>query len=233
MSDGDDADLDGLIGRVDPDRWLTSRFIADPAARRDVVALYAFDHELARARRAASTPLMAEIRLTWWREALDEIFDARPVRRHPTAQALAGAVATRNLPREPFESMINGQIEALESVRLDADAAVRWADVVEGSVASLAAGALDPASPASAVAAAGRAWGLALLVRGGLAERAVVAGPLRSALTEARAEARTLSVAALPAALPARLARYDLAGVTPGPLRKRLALTLTAATGRI
>ena len=116
MSYGDEAvDLDELIGRVDPDRWLTSRFIADPQARADVLALYAFDHELARARRAASTPLMAEIRLTWWREVLDEIFDDKPARRHPTAQALAAAaVARRGLTRAPFEVMIDGQIESLE-----------------------------------------------------------------------------------------------------------------------
>jgi len=233
LAHGDEADLDGLIGRVDPDRWLTSRFIADPQARGDVLALYAFDHELARARRAASTPLMAEIRLTWWREALDEIFNARPVRRHPTAQALGAAVARHGLSRAPLESMIDGQIESLESPALELEAAVRWADAVQGSVAGLAASALDPATPASAVAAAGRAWGLALLVRGGLAERSEVAAPMCQALTEARVTALGLSVAAFPAALPARLARYDLAGRAPGPLRKRLALTLAAATGRV
>ncbi|HTX51139.1 MAG TPA: squalene/phytoene synthase family protein [Caulobacteraceae bacterium] len=233
MPGGDAAYLDGLIGRVDPDRWLTSRFIAHSAARDDVLALYAFDHELARARRAASTPLMAEIRLAWWREVLDEVFDGEAVRRHPTAQALAAAVARRGLVRAPLEAMIDAQIEALDSVEFDADAAVRWADAVQGGVASLAASALDPASPASAVAAAGRAWGLALLVRGGRIERTAVAAPWRSALAEARAASRTLSVAALPAALPARLARYDFAGVTPGPLRKRLALIVAAATGRV
>ena len=36
MSD-DDGDLDALVRRVDPDRWLASRFIPDPEARADVV----------------------------------------------------------------------------------------------------------------------------------------------------------------------------------------------------
>ncbi|MFN9711725.1 MAG: hypothetical protein ACK547_01920 [Alphaproteobacteria bacterium] len=58
-------DLDDLIRRVDPERWLSSRFIADEAARADVIALYAYDHELARAPRVASNPLLGEIRLTW------------------------------------------------------------------------------------------------------------------------------------------------------------------------
>src|SRR3954470_7794356 len=88
-------DLDGLIRRVDPDRWLSSRFIGEPGARADVIALYAFDHELARAPKVASNALLGEMRLTWWREALEEIFENRPVRQHPAAQALAGVVARR------------------------------------------------------------------------------------------------------------------------------------------
>jgi phytoene synthase len=232
---GDPAadDLDDLIRRVDPDRWLTSRFIGDADARGDVIALYAYDHELARARRVASTPLLAEIRLTWWREALDEIFDGRPVRRHPTAEALAAAVRRRNLPRAPLEAMIDGQIEALEAAALDEAGAVAWAEAVEGSAAQAAAMILDPSAPAAAAASAGRAWGLALLLRAGLASREMLAAPLRAALAEARAAAKSLGVAALPAALPARLARFDLAGRQPGALARRLALVLASASGRL
>ena len=40
-------DIDSLIKRVDPDRWLASRLIADPQARADVLAILAVDHELA------------------------------------------------------------------------------------------------------------------------------------------------------------------------------------------
>src|SRR5437879_13904921 len=97
------GDLDDLVRRADPDRWLSSRFIAQPAARADVVTLYAYDYELARAPKVASNALMGEIRLTWWREALDEIFGDKPVRHHPTAQALAAVVARHRLAREPLE----------------------------------------------------------------------------------------------------------------------------------
>ena len=150
MSGGAADDLDALIRRVDPDRWLTSRFIADPAARADVIALYAYDHELARARRVGSTALLAEIRLTWWREVLDEIFEARAVRRHPAAEALADVVRRRGLPRAPLEAMVDGQIDTLELATLDAEAAVRWADATQGSAARLAALVLDPATDAAA-----------------------------------------------------------------------------------
>ena len=52
--------------RVDPDRWLSIRYIADPEKRADVIALYAFDHELRRAVEGTSNPVMAEVRQTWW-----------------------------------------------------------------------------------------------------------------------------------------------------------------------
>ena len=229
MSFGDEAgELDALIRRVDPDRWLTSRFIADAEARIDVLALYAFDHELARARRAVSTPLMAEIRLTWWREALDEIFQGRAARRHPTAEALSAAAARRGLPRAPLDAMIDGQIDILEANTLDASAALRWADQVHGSAAGLAAQTLG-GRPEHA-APAGRVWGLAQAVRAGLIGAEAVRPLLAEALAAARQAARQLPAAAFPAALPARLAAM---GGAPGPLARRITLILAVASGRL
>jgi 15-cis-phytoene synthase len=233
LPDGAEDDLDQLIRRVDPDRWLTSRFIADQRARTDVLALYAFDHELARASRVASTQLLAEIRLTWWREVLDQIFAGQAVRRHPVAEALADAVLRHNLPRAPLEAMIDGEIAALDDALLDEVGVLGWADAVEGSVACLAAQILDPRAARQAAAPAGRSWGIALLRRSGRAPEAMVAPLLAAALSEARRSARALSVTALPAALPARLARFDLSGRTPGVLRKQLGLIVASATGRI
>jgi phytoene synthase len=230
---GEAGDLDDLVRRVDPDRWLASRFVSDPARRADVLALYAFDHELEHGRRVASSPLVAEMRLVWWRETLDEVFADRPVRRRPTAEALEGVARRRSLPRATLEAMIEGRIEALGEGALSETAAIRWAEVVQGALAEAAAHVLDPSVPASAARPAGRAWGLALLIRSGRARLETVADALRAALVEARIAARRLSVAALPAALPARLARYDLAARDPGPLAKRLALVAASLTGRV
>jgi phytoene synthase len=52
----DTETLDDLVRRVDPDRWLASRFIADLKARADVIALFAFNYELARVAGGVSTP---------------------------------------------------------------------------------------------------------------------------------------------------------------------------------
>ena len=113
-------DLDDLIRRVDPERWLSSRFMADPVKRADVIALYAYDHELARAPKVASSSLLGEIRLTWWREVLDEAFEGRPVRHHPTAQAIAAVIARRQLPRGPLEAMIDARYRELDATPMTA-----------------------------------------------------------------------------------------------------------------
>ena len=62
--------LPALVRRHDPDRFLTA--LLAPAAHRDtLLLLYAFNHELARAREAAREPMMALIRLQCWREVVE------------------------------------------------------------------------------------------------------------------------------------------------------------------
>lgn len=70
----------------DPDRFYTTMFAAEPG-RGHLMALYAFNLEVARTRERVSEPMLGQIRLQWWREALDEIADDRP-RNHPVCLAL-------------------------------------------------------------------------------------------------------------------------------------------------
>ena len=84
-----------LVRRGDPERWRTA-MAAPPAARPGLMALYAFNLEIARAPWVASEPLLAEIRLAWWREAVAEIYDGKPPRRH---EVVAAARARRSRRR--------------------------------------------------------------------------------------------------------------------------------------
>lgn len=221
----DVADLEDLLRRVDPDRWISSRFITDPQARADVVTLYAFDYELARAPKVASNPLIGEIRLTWWREALEEIFEGRPVRRHPAAQAMAELVGRRSLAREPLEALIDARYRELDPLPMDEAAALEWALGAGGLVAELAARLLDPRADAALARTAGTAWALG---RKAASEPAL--GPLfRRRLAEARRAVRALSPQAFPAVAHAALARRP----TGSELAKRLRVTLAVASGRI
>ena len=52
-----------------PDRYYAALF-APAAVRDDLIALAAFCGEIARIGRQVSEPVMGEIRITWWRDAL-------------------------------------------------------------------------------------------------------------------------------------------------------------------
>ncbi|MCR5879915.1 squalene/phytoene synthase family protein [Phenylobacterium sp. J367] len=223
MSD-DASNLDELIRRVDPDRWLSSRFIGDPQARADVIALYAYDHELARAPRVASNSLLGEIRLTWWREVLDEIFDGRHVRHHPTAQALADVVRRRNLPRAPLEAMIDARYRELDQSPMSPNEALEWARDTGGLAAELAAGILDPAGEAAKARGAGTAWALSRMAR----KAPVFAPTAAQALAGAREAAKGLSAESFPAA-----AHAVFAGGLGSEFSRRLRLMWAVARGRI
>lgn len=225
MDDAPAQDLDELIRSVDPDRWMSSRFVADPGARADVVALYAFDHELARAPRVASNPLIGEMRLAWWREVLDEVFEDRPVRRHPAAEALVSAVRRRGLDRAPLEAMIDARYRELDASPMDEKDALAWARDTGGLAAELAAQVIAPAADAGPARAAGAAWALG--------RRAAEAPALKPVFERARTAARA-AVKRLPAdAFPA-VAHAALAGRPAGSaLARRLIVTFAVARGRI
>lgn len=227
----DEGRLDEDVCRNDPDRWLASRFIADPLARADVLAVYAFDIELARAERVASSPIVAEFRLAWWREVLDEAFGREAVRAHPLARTLAEVIRRRSLDRDRLETMIDAHSRWLGRPRLELAEALDWAGSVAGQGAMLAAGILDPKSPVEPAAPAGRIWGLWLLGRQGRAPADEVARRIRTDLPAATREAARLSPAAFPAVAHAALARAG--GRPPGPLAARLRLLRAVVTGRI
>jgi len=212
-------DLDDLIRRVDPDRWLSSRFISDERARADVIAIYAYDHELARAPKVASNALLGEIRLTWWREALDEAFEGRPVRAHPTAQALASVVERRGLKRAPLEAMIDARYRELDATPMTLPEALEWARGTAGQAAEAAARILDEAGLPGRAQAAGAVWALA--------KRDLPIDPAEAEL--ARADARLIRAPAFPAVAHAALALKPAGS----EFAKRMRLTWAVARGRL
>ena len=66
-----DAEVARLVERGDPERWRTA--MTAPPRRAGLMALYAFNLEIARAPWVASEPMLAEIRLRWWRDALADL----------------------------------------------------------------------------------------------------------------------------------------------------------------
>ena len=161
MSAAFDADLTAcadLVRRADPSRFQAT--MAAPVAARSVLfPIYAFNVEVSRAPWVTSEPMIAEMRLQWWVDALEEIRGGGVVRRHEVVTPLArlldveGAsllidlIAARqwDVGRDPFE---------------DEEDFTRYIDATAGNLIRAAARALGPAED-TVLRDAGFALGLA------------------------------------------------------------------------
>ncbi|MEM6308752.1 MAG: squalene/phytoene synthase family protein [Pseudomonadota bacterium] len=76
-----------LVEKGDPWRFRTV-MAAPPDARAKLFPLYAFNVEVSRAPYVTAEPMIAEMRLQWWRDALEEIANGTP-RRHEVVTPLS------------------------------------------------------------------------------------------------------------------------------------------------
>jgi len=241
------AHCEGLVRAADKDRFLSTLFA--PAEHRNaLLALYAFNLEIARVREVAREALAGEIRLQWWSDALEGRGGG-----HPVAVALLATIARYQLPLEPFQTLLDARRFDLydEPMRSLADLEA----YAEGASAGLIALATRILADGIDIGALTRHSGLAHAIAGLLAAFAIhaargqlfvpldilsrhgatrehVAGrqatpQLRAALAELRAharrhlcEAQRLLAGAPAAALPALLP-VALAGPTLARMERR------------
>jgi 15-cis-phytoene synthase len=101
------AHCEGLVRVADKDRFLTTLFA--PAEHRPaLLALYAFNLEIARIREAAHEALAGEIRLQWWSDVLGGAGRGE-VAAHPVAAALLETMARYQLPPERLTALIEAR----------------------------------------------------------------------------------------------------------------------------
>jgi phytoene/squalene synthetase len=135
------------IRRYDRDRTLTV-LAAPQQAAADLAVLYAFNLEIALVRDSVTEPMLGRIRLQWWREALEGVYEGNP-RQHAVLQSLAALNARTPLTRTYFERLIDArETEFDEVIPADMAALESYADATSGDLLRLAAEAagLDPAS---------------------------------------------------------------------------------------
>ena len=75
------------LSRLDRERYLCA-LTAPHARRAGLMALIAYNQELARIAESVSEPMMGKIKLQWWIDVVPGILQGRPPS-HPVAQALA------------------------------------------------------------------------------------------------------------------------------------------------
>ncbi len=157
----------GAFARAhDPDRFLCALFA--PAGKREAIfALIALNHELARAREAASNPLAALIRLQWWRDAVEEARGGRPARRHEVAEPLHAAVRDGVLDADALIGLIDArEAETEEGGFATEQDFVTWLRGTAGGWSAVAGRALGAGAEAAEVLRAlGAAYGLAGVLR--------------------------------------------------------------------
>lgn len=196
------------VRTVDPDRFRGALFAPEPA-RGDLLALLAFDHELARTRIVAREPMLARIRLEWWREAAAEAAGAAKPRAQPLVESLSETARRHGLAPQSLVALVDAREEETEGPLDVLRAGHALADL---QLAVL--GLRDPVTR-EAARAVGAAWLMG-------------AGPERDALlAEARARRHEVDPAALPILLPALVLGRPL-----GPWRKPLAYWWSARRGR-
>lgn len=245
----DELDDDGLCAAAveahDHDRWLAALFAPD-TRRAGLMALYAFNLEIARVRETVREPMLGEIRLQWWRETLEACAEGRP-REQPVARSLARHVTDAAAwPR--LQALVDARGADLEAGP-PADLAA-YAAGTAGNLAEAAAILLGHADSATLAAArrAGTAYALVGLVRAApfLAAHGrpwIAEGAQGGLLDQAAAQlaaARSAGVprGALAAVLPAAIAGLYLprlrgeADPFVSPLRKQFTLLWRAALGR-
>jgi 15-cis-phytoene synthase len=249
-----------LVRRHDPDRFLTALF-APPDKRDALLTLYAFNHELARAREVVSEPPLALIRLQWWREVVEGAY-----RRHEVAEPLRAAIDAGELDRGDLLRLVDArEAEAEPAFQTMTD----WRNYLFGSAGGLAvaAGRLLGAPDPETLRPLGAAYGIAGLLRSiaahsrqgrcllpadtlaehGLTPEGLIAAPTAMAARDVVRRlaheglmllGRTrLPRRAIAAALPAVLARRDLRRASTLPPQRgfadRLAVTLAGIVARV
>jgi len=162
----DDAAAAVLVRARDRDRYWSALFASD-AARPALLALYAYHAELDHVLASAREPLAGQIRLKWWRDAVESA-SAGEKTGNPIADALNAAAAAHDLPRERLVAMADARIPPLfGDSPADMTEFAALLDDSHGTLFELAAAVLGDRSDAAKAAAreAGLALGIADAMR--------------------------------------------------------------------
>lgn len=102
------AHCEALVREADPDRYWAS-LLAPQEKRPYLHALYAFNFEIARVRESVREAMLGEIRLQWWRDALQG--EARgDVKANPVSAALDDTIVKFRLPRQSLVNLIDARM---------------------------------------------------------------------------------------------------------------------------
>ncbi len=247
-----------IARREDPDRFLCALWCPAPL-REAAFALIAFNHELARAREVTGTPLIALMRLQFWRD----VIESPTPREHEVAAPLHAAIAQTALARDDLLAMVDAREAEAEEEGFPTTGAFHayLAGTAGGFCVALGRALGAPPALLPALQRAGMLHGLAGVLRsvavhaaqgrvllpadavpeGVVLKDPAAAAPAVQALAAAAPPAPDLGAlppATIAAALPLVLARRDLRRLArgrpaPRTTADRLALAWAGWRGRV
>lgn len=235
-----------LVERGDPDRFLAT-MAAPPEAREPLWPLYAYNLELARAPWASREPMIAEMRLQWWIDTIDEIAAGRTPRAHEVAAPLADLMRRANLDPAALRGMAEARIwDVWHEPFADEAALLAHLDATAGNLMWLAAVALGaPPSAEATVRDFARGAGLAAWFRAvpefvarsrhplpAASDPAMLARTGLAAIARARRNRSRVPRRAAPALFPGWLATTTLHAVQAAPASVATGLPLPSEFAR-
>ncbi len=223
-----------MVHRLDRDRMMCTT-LAPEGERAALLALLAFNLEIATIPEAVSEPLLGEIRLQWWRETLGSLYEGGAVE-HPVAIGLAATIQKYRISRPLFEEFLDARAfdlspdapASMKELEQYAKGTAGALNELMGEILGIANLPLDDQGEARrAVRHAGVAWALSGLL-GAVAFHsrlgrsylptdlkesgriAAVAGVAHGYIKQARCVHKKMPQSLLPILLPVTLAEYRL-----------------------
>lgn len=238
------------LKKADPDRYRGA-LMSNSQGREDLLILYAFHYELSKVPDVTSEPMLGQIRYEWWREAIDEIYSDKEVRRHEISTPLSDMLRRRDVPRFWIDRLIDGRARDLDPQPFaNMDDAKDYARQTSGQLMQIAVKVLG-GTPDEQVIRAGEAWGLTGLARsyGYYHDRALQNLDFEDIISASRASyeaarnkigSDVFPALAYVALIPGFLKRLGRQGFDPvsdkvdyGPLSKQARLMAAAIKGKI
>jgi 15-cis-phytoene synthase len=142
------------------ERRLILSYAPMPRMRPALTALLDLDAALGDVLRHVSEPMIVQMRLTWWHEALSKL-DHAPPPAQPVLRAIAADVAAAGVPGSAVAAMVEGWEALSDGDLADAETRRAFAEGRGGRLFALAA----RVAGGGEVEAAGQGWALADLAR--------------------------------------------------------------------
>jgi phytoene synthase len=149
------------VKQFDRDRYTVCAGVSHDT-RDALYALYAYNLEVAKIREVVSEPMLGQIRLQWWREAIEGIYKGTP-RDHAVVAALVGAIDRYKPTQSRFERLMDARELDLEDRQPETLKELSdYADATSGELACIALELLQAREPDLMEKArmAGAAWAL-------------------------------------------------------------------------